>query len=38
MGAFPHNPPYNNNRSIYINNILLNTMTVINIEEAKMQC
>ena len=28
---------YNSNRSIYINNILLITMAVINIEEAKMQ-
>src|SRR5580765_515261 len=37
MTGFPHNRPYNNNRSIYINNILLNTMAVINIEEAKMQ-
>src|SRR4030095_3842358 len=30
-------PLYSSNRSIYINNILLNTMSVINIEKAKME-
>ncbi len=37
-GGFIHiTIPYNSNRSVYINNVLLNTMAVINIEEAKMQ-